>query len=294
MSDTNPTDDPRLATMRSALVDIMDDAAIIIPQAPARLWPMLAGIWHVAANATQGGDPDNLPLPPAPVESTDTAEGEARDALAAYDDLLAEKDGLRHQSLGRVHDDVVYLQSRIDNADAHDPDHLRTALRLLDAERATTAGLREEVTNANRGAKSARASRDAVMDTEARYLQERDEARRLLAECVVLSGADTDGNTPETGAVHLWRGAVDEVRRLRADYDESIAEVDARVSEARGEERETWCTAWGRVRELVLHGHASEPMESEQINAVLALLDDHEPDGALESGAHAETMETKS
>jgi hypothetical protein len=51
---------------------------------------------------------------------------------------------------------------------------------------------------------------------------ERDDARRMLAECYVLSGADTDGNTVESGWEHLWRDAVAEVRTLREGYDEAV------------------------------------------------------------------------
>lgn len=55
---------------------------------------------------------------------------------------------------------------------------------------------------------------------------ERDEARRMLGECYVLSGADTDGNEPGSG--HLWPTAVDAVRELRKDYDEACdAEYEA-------------------------------------------------------------------
>lgn len=47
--------------------------------------------------------------------------------------------------------------------------------------------------------------------------KERDEAREMLGECFVLSGADTDGD----GWRHNWPYAVLEVKRLRQDYDES-------------------------------------------------------------------------
>lgn len=49
--------------------------------------------------------------------------------------------------------------------------------------------------------------------------RERDEARRMLGECYVLSGADTDGNDWP----HLWPHAVRAVAELRADYDEECA-----------------------------------------------------------------------
>lgn len=60
---------------------------------------------------------------------------------------------------------------------------------------------------------------------------ERDEARRMLAECYVLSGADTDGNTPETGAIHLYRYAVAEVRLLREEYDEVLISEGEAIKE---------------------------------------------------------------
>ena len=68
-------------------------------------------------------------------------------------------------------------------------------------------------------------------------LAARDEARRMLAECCVLSGADTDGNTPESGWVHLWRAAVEEVRQLRADYDDhsDIERAERERDEAQAE-----------------------------------------------------------
>ena len=72
-------------------------------------------------------------------------------------------------------------------------------------------------------------------------LAARDEARRMLAECCVLSGADTDGNTLESGWVHLWRRAVDDVSQLRADYDDhsDIERAEREVDRLRGEaERE--------------------------------------------------------
>ena len=45
----------------------------------------------------------------------------------------------------------------------------------------------------------------------------------MLGECYVLSGADTDGNPPES--VHVWPGAVEAVRELREDYDEVCEEA---------------------------------------------------------------------
>jgi hypothetical protein len=59
--------------------------------------------------------------------------------------------------------------------------------------------------------------------------------------CYVLSGADTDRNTVESGWVHLWSGAVEEVRQLRADYDDhsDIERAEREVDRLRGEvERE--------------------------------------------------------
>jgi hypothetical protein len=70
---------------------------------------------------------------------------------------------------------------------------------------------------------------------------ERDAARRMLAECTILSGADTDGNTLESGWEHLWSSAVEDVRHLREDYDEVCA--DMTVEKARD-------AALARVREL--------------------------------------------
>ena len=46
---------------------------------------------------------------------------------------------------------------------------------------------------------------------------ERDDARKMLGECFVLSGADTDGD----GWEYNWPHAVEAVRELRKDYDES-------------------------------------------------------------------------
>jgi hypothetical protein len=49
--------------------------------------------------------------------------------------------------------------------------------------------------------------------------RQRDEARRMLGECFVLSGADTDGD----GWEHNWPHAVEEVRTLRRQLDEPDA-----------------------------------------------------------------------
>jgi len=66
--------------------------------------------------------------------------------------------------------------------------------------------------------------------------QERDEARRMLGECYVISGADTDGND----WTRLWAHAVDNARETRrlheAGDDELLAQIDALRAElaARG------------------------------------------------------------
>ena len=87
---------------------------------------------------------------------------------------------------------------------------------------------------------------------------ERDTARRMLAECYVLSGADTNGNTPESGWVHLWRAAVEEVRQLRADYDDhsDIERVERERDEARAEVGLLQQEA--RIRRHISDGLASE------------------------------------
>ena len=61
----------------------------------------------------------------------------------------------------------------------------------------------------------------AVLAMLAEARRERDEARQMLGECYVLSGADTDGD----GWEHTWRGAVREVRTLRDQYDEMVHAV---------------------------------------------------------------------
>jgi hypothetical protein len=73
------------------------------------------------------------------------------------------------------------------------------------------------------GSEAHRAAWEAVCALRSEVAAERaarDDARRMLAECYVLSGADCDGNTVESGWVHLWRAAVEEVRQLRAEYDD--------------------------------------------------------------------------
>jgi len=73
----------------------------------------------------------------------------------------------------------------------------------------------------------------------AKVMAERDEARRMLARCTQISGADCDGNDPEgSGYIYLWKEAVEQVRQLRKDYDESGAEVtelQARLNGLEGE-----------------------------------------------------------
>jgi hypothetical protein len=59
--------------------------------------------------------------------------------------------------------------------------------------------------------------RERIAEVEA----ERDAARKDLAECYRLSGADPDGDTWE----HLWQTAVDEVRLLRQQYNEMRREL---------------------------------------------------------------------
>ena len=105
--------------------------------------------------------------------------------------------------------------------------HLRAAVEAARTEAATMRTWAEE---------AALAENENARDLEVAR-QERDDARRMLAECYVLSGADTDGNTPESGWVHLWRAAVEEVRQLRADYDDhsDIERAERERDEARAE-----------------------------------------------------------
>ena len=94
------------------------------------------------------------------------------------------------------------------------------------------------------GSEAHRAAWEAVCALRSEVAAERaarDDARRMLAECYVLSGADCDGNTVESGWVHLWRAAVEEVRQLRAEYDDhsDIERAEREVERLRGEvERE--------------------------------------------------------
>ena len=109
--------------------------------------------------------------------------------------------------------------------------HLRAAVEAARTEAATMRTWAEE---------AALAENENARDLEVAR-QERDDARRMLAECTVLSGADTDGNTVESGWVHLWRRAVDDVSQLRADYDDhsDIERAEREVDRLRGEaERE--------------------------------------------------------
>lgn len=85
-----------------------------------------------------------------------------------------------------------------------------------------------------------RADVRALLAEVRRLTDERDEtraalatARKMLAECTVLSGADCDGNTAEDGWVHLWSQAVEEVRELRSNYDEALAEDKSALATAR-------------------------------------------------------------
>ena len=108
---------------------------------------------------------------------------------------------------------------------------LRAEVEAARAEAATMRSWAEE---------AAAAENENARDLEVAR-QERDDARRMLAECTVLSGADTDGNTVESGWVHLWRRAVDDVSQLRADYDDhsDIERAEREVDRLRGEaERE--------------------------------------------------------
>lgn len=65
------------------------------------------------------------------------------------------------------------------------------------------------------------ADHDAVARLEDydKVRRECDEARKMLHECFVLSGADTDGD----GWEHTWPNAVAEVKELRKSYDEMLA-----------------------------------------------------------------------
>jgi hypothetical protein len=89
-------------------------------------------------------------------------------------------------------------------------------------------------------------------------LAARDEARRMLAECTVLSGADTDGNTLESGWVHLWRRAVDDVSQLRADYDDhsDIERAERERDEAQAEV--SLLQQEARIRRHISDGLAAE------------------------------------
>jgi len=59
--------------------------------------------------------------------------------------------------------------------------------------------------------------------------RERDEARRLLGECYLASGADPDGNAADSP--HLWPYALAEVQRLRAEAEDDAAAAE--MAEAR-------------------------------------------------------------
>lgn len=85
-----------------------------------------------------------------------------------------------------------------------------------------------------------------------------EEARRMLAECAILTGTDTDGNTLESGWVHLWRRAVDDVRQLRADYDDhsDIERAERERDEARAEV--SLLQQEARIRRHISDGLAAE------------------------------------
>ena len=110
---------------------------------------------------------------------------------------------------------------------------------------------------------------------------ERDDARRMLAECTVLSGADTDGNTVESGWVHLWSGAVEEVRQLRADYDDhsDIERAEREVDRLRGEvERERAAVVvWLRGQRI----YGTDELLGQGFANVCGILSD-----AIENGEH--------
>ena len=75
---------------------------------------------------------------------------------------------------------------------------------------------------------------------------ERDEARRMLARCTQISGADCDGNDPEgSGYVHLWRTAVEAVRILRANYDEEPTSAELVA------ERDLWMQQVRRLNDIL-------------------------------------------
>lgn len=89
---------------------------------------------------------------------------------------------------------------------------------------------------------------------------ERDEARKMLGECYVLSGADTDGNKPGSG--HLWSYAVQEVRQLREDYDEGLDESGELEKKLR--EAESRAARYRRLLERGLNLPARTPQESKE------------------------------
>jgi hypothetical protein len=74
------------------------------------------------------------------------------------------------------------------------------------------------------------AALERTLDRAERAERERDEARRMLGECYVLSGADTDGNPPES--IHVWPHAVQAVRELREDYDDELYDQSHRLCDA--------------------------------------------------------------
>ena len=138
--------------------------------------------------------------------------------------------------------------------------HLRAAVEAARAEAVTMRTWAEE---------AAKAENENAEDLEVtRY--ERDEARRMLAECAILTGTDTDGNTLESGWVHLWRRAVDDVSQLRADYDDhsDIERAERERDEAQAEVSLLQHEA--RIRRHISDGLAAE-VAAERV-AVVAFL----------------------
>jgi hypothetical protein len=103
----------------------------------------------------------------------------------------------------------------------HQRGPLHDAGLITDAEYAALAADHGAVARLE-GYDALRAENDRLRAALTERTTERDDARRMLAECYVLSGADTDGNTVESGWEHLWRDAVAEVRTLREGYDEAV------------------------------------------------------------------------
>ena len=96
-------------------------------------------------------------------------------------------------------------------------------LDVPDTVRRKLRGNDDQIVSLMRERDAARTILDGEIRARTERERERDEARRMLGECYVLSGADTDGNPPES--VHVWPGAVEAVRELREDYDEVCEEA---------------------------------------------------------------------